>query len=281
MSTLLRLLPPLFVIILIGRADACDLEITVRAHARSVIFGDPLYIEVKIVNRGASVVSAVPEYYHGDRFAFRIRDPQTGLQIVRHGHGTPAPNQFQPGEIVTFYQYVFLPGLHDPNRNDFWKSIRNGQSIQLWGSYPLSPKMAVSSDGQDITVNARADEELRTLQRWAWAEIERSGKGPVPSDFGLHLLRPLDHTQTLQLASQIQPGEIADLLFVTMRLQELYATPPESRAAGDKTLVEWLRNQPDIKREALIKETRNLTESYNMPTTMKALQTLLDNTWVE
>ncbi len=278
MSKLSQLLLAVMLFAQGNEVRASDLELSIRTHAREVTFGDPLYVEVTIVNRGKEAVSALPTY-HSDRFRFEIRNADTHLVMWKiDAEGERSPLEFAPGKPNTFHQFLFVPGARLFN-HPFWAPNRQREEFYyICGVYRLNDAGdELRSKWQDLLVHARNDAELRSLERWAWAEVQTSGKEPAPNHFGLHFLRPLGHRQTLQIASQIQPGEIANVLEVTMRLQELYATPPELRAAGDDTLIEWLRKQPEIKRQALTKKTRNLTESYNMPSTMNAIQTLLDN----
>jgi hypothetical protein len=257
-------------------AVAADLEMSIRTHAPSAVFCDPLYIEVTIVNRGTDVVS-VPPTFHSDHLRFEFSDPETGLVISKlDAAGSPSPLRFEPGESATFYKYLFAPDLRLVS-HPFWKPIRGGKTIYISAVYGLRRGIFLTSNRQEVYVEARDDEEMRTLERWAWAELRRSAKGPKLTDFGVQFLRPLNHEHTLRIADSLQPGELADLVDLSIQVQEIYATPPQFRDPGDQALVEWLRKQPHIKRQALIQATWSVIAGNNMPSTEKVLQPLLNN----
>jgi len=54
-------------------------------------------------------------------------------------------------------------------------------------------------------------------------------------------------------------------------LRDLYDSAEQAREGGNRELVEWLRKQPDVKREVLLRELRSLAAGYNMTSTFKAL----------
>lgn len=256
-------------------AFARDLEIKIRAHAAQVTFGDPLYIEVTITNPNKEIVAALPKYVGGERFVFMMRDPRTELQLVGYGHGKQPPSKFAPGEAVTLHQYLFLPNLRGVDHL-FWKSIRAGQGVSIWGVYGIRPGVALLSNRIGVAVVPRDEEEMELIERWAKPGIPGYRKGPIPADFGVQFQSALNLEQTTEVASQVG-GELGSLLRLSKRLAEIYELPPGKRDAKNRELVAWLRKQPDVKRPALARETWSLAASYNIPSTAQALKKLLDD----
>jgi hypothetical protein len=74
----------------------------------------------------------------------------------------------------------------------------------------------------------------------------------------------------------VKSGELGDLLRLTICLQDICATPPDDRDAGNRALVEWLNQQPEIKRRALAYELRSICGSYHMTSTAKAWEAITD-----
>jgi hypothetical protein len=101
--------------------------------------------------------------------------------------------------------------------------------------------------------------------------------GPLGSDFGLRFLEPLVRQQVLQALETFKKGELADLLQLTLQMQDLYALPEPERGTGNQKLASWLQKQPEIKRQALIMQTRMIAEGYNMSSTQQALQKLISD----
>jgi hypothetical protein len=97
-------------------------------------------------------------------------------------------------------------------------------------------------------------------------------RGPTGADFGLHFLQPLIRDQVLQGARTFKKGEIADLLQLTLQMQDLYALRDEDREAGNHKLIAWLSSQPHIKRQALTIQARDIAGGNNMPSTQQALE---------
>jgi hypothetical protein len=259
-----------------NRCRALDFELKIRTHAQEVVFGDPLYVEVVATNKGADVVSAIPTF-HSDRLRFEIRHAETELTTRKlDAQGDPSPLTFAPGKSATFYKYLFVPELHQFN-HPFWNFKEEHRWYSICAVYKLRDSgIEIRSNWQDLGVRARDGEELRTLNRWAWAEIRSSGKGPNPATFGLAFQRPLDLEHMQQIASQVQPGEIADLLTLTVKMRTLYHTLPDSQTVGNRDLVEWLAKLPDIKRQSLIRAALQCAKSEAIPlaSTAKALESL-------
>jgi hypothetical protein len=64
------------------------------------------------------------------------------------------------------------------------------------------------------------------------------------------LYRIKTRREATEVASQLKGGELADLLKLTCRFQEMQRLA-ETREAESKHILEWVRTQPDIKRQYL------------------------------
>jgi hypothetical protein len=271
------LVPFLFAGLIGPAVEASDLTLSIRMHSTRVVFGDPLYIEVKIINAGSAAVSApAPSPDHG-RFGFRIYDPETGLEIRREGLrgyvSEPESVTYEPGKPVKYYFSLFLPNLQEW-RHPFWEHVSRGQWIIVSAYYRIGKNLVLESDRVSIGADKRDENESRVLAHWATKEVEGIVKGPLPSDFGLQFLRPLSRAQTAEIARDIPSGEIHDLLLVVLQMQDIYATPPDSRDAKNRGLIEWIRRQPDIKRRALIGNVLGVSKSHRLSSTVEALRQL-------
>jgi hypothetical protein len=260
-------------------ADAFDLEMTIRAQLRQFTFGDPLYIEVTIVNRGQTTVTGPPPSTYLSTFGFRVYNSTSHLEFRHLGGGGfvggGPPVEFEPDIPVIYYHRLYLPGL--PLRDHpFWKSVQGERPLDIYAVYYLTREVALVSNTLDIVVQERDEREMRVLEKWALADVKTSGKGPTPNDFGIQFYRPLDRAQTADIASQIS-GELQNLLHLTLRFQDLFALRPQTNERIDRELVKWLERQPDIKRQFLIKEARGRAEAYNLRSTMQAIQRLADS----
>jgi hypothetical protein len=250
---------------------ASDLEIAIRTHATEITFGDPLYVEVTIVNRGEEIISALPPSTAFDYLRFEIWDTERNL-VLRIGEGGGGlvggvtPVQYQPGKPVKRYMACLIPSLERIDRS-FWSANRGHLLIhavyRISGKRFGDTKVELRSPGCDLVVHSRDPAETRFLERWAWAEdFRRMTKGPNAGDLGLPQLDAVNPEQTARVASGLQPGEIADLLDLTIRMQNLYHGPPVVPAESNRELVEWLSKMPDIKRQALAKEAHDIASEY-------------------
>ncbi len=255
-------------------ANASDLEISIRPHVRRIVFGDPLYVEVTFLNRGDMILTGPLPRPDTNAFVFRVRDPNTDSPaILQAGIGehveTAKTVQFEPGKPVKFYWYLFIPdlqGFDDPA----WHALRRGQQITIAGQYRVGPVSVAHSRAEYVYVDARDNAEMRALERWTKTEPMGDSKAPGPGDFGMQFQGPLSRQQTSELAERIKSGELADLLRLTIRLQDLYAAPAESREAGFRSLDEWLSRHPDVMRETLTNHVRMILETYGMSLTLPA-----------
>jgi len=262
-----------------SRVGGSDLEVSIRPHARQVIFGDPLYVEVTIVNRGQAAVTAPSPDLTLGTFELELYNPQTGLSVVPQdwgrGFGIPGQVRYEPGKPVKHYWIVFVPKLYRLKKDPFWKPVRKGGPIYLSGLYYLTRRLVLRSEGVDIGVQPREREEVETLKRVMNEEPRPYFKGPHPAGLGIQIRPQLNRDATVALAATVKSGELGDLLRLTIRLQDIYATPPEARDAENRALIEWLNEQPEIKRRALAYELRRICGSHHMTSTAKALEELI------
>lgn len=185
-------------VILLGighRAAASDLEMTIRHHARRIACGDPLYVEVTIVNRGKEVVFAPTASMDLNTFRFEIRDPNSELTLWQGGGGglvgRSQPIRYEPQKPVRHYWQTFLPPLH--KRNDpFWDSVCNGESALVGGVFRVAPARAsagieLRSGWQYVRFDKPKERRFQIFDQFADDKSESSEKGPMPGDFGLAL----------------------------------------------------------------------------------------------
>jgi len=257
---------------------ASDLELIIRPYAREVVFGDPLYFEVTIINRGDAVVTAPPPSLDLRTFDFKIHDRETELEmtsLIGGGFSGGDDVKYEPGQSKKHYWTIFMPALARID-HPFWKPMRDGRQLLASGKYPLGSGLSVSSNGEEVYVASRNDEELRVLQHWSTIKVTDYEDVPHVASFGLQV-KAVNRRQTLELANKIKTREISDLLQLTIQLQNLHESQPEGRESGNRILVEWLKAQPDIKRQALTAKVRSLAESHRMDSTVHAIQSLIDS----
>jgi hypothetical protein len=257
---------------------ASDLELTIRPHTRKVVFGDPLYLEATIINHGEAVITAPFPSLSLRNFDFRIYDRKTELEmtsLVGGGFGAGDDVKYEPAKAQKHYWIIFMPPLVHMN-HPFWKPMQDGREILVWGKYSLGSGLSLSSKGEDVYVARREPEELEIFEHWSRIKVTDYEDVPHVASFGLQV-KAVNHRHTLELASKFKTGEIADLLQLTIQLQNLHTSPPDSREPANRALVEWLKAQPEIKRQALTAKVRSLAESHRMHSTMEAVQALIDN----
>ena len=96
-----------------------------RVHPTHVKFGDPLYVEVTITNRGNDVILAPPADFNLNDFSFRLYDSGTETHRTEfQGGGVSGVLDvaYEPGKAVRHYGMIFLPGLFRAN-DSFWNAV--------------------------------------------------------------------------------------------------------------------------------------------------------------
>jgi hypothetical protein len=237
-------------------------------------------------NRGQSAVEVPTPIPQSNRyrffdFGFRIYDPETQL-LIQEGRGGQAmppkfgdpPMELAPGESVTSFWIVFFPSLSEFN-SVFWTPRRGGGTVTLRSVFLLGEyrELAHLGDPHEVILEARKETEMEVLEKWAKISGEVPAEGPSPADLGIAFGRPLNRAETEEVARHVG-GELSDLLRLSLRLEELYAMPPEAEEAACPALVEWLQSQPDIKRQALTQAAQRIAQTYEpkMFVTADALQ---------
>lgn len=267
------------VVALSGVCIGSDFELTIRSHSDRITFGDPLFIEVTLVNRGTKSQTAPAASMLAATLGLKVYDANTRLSMPLGETGGAWGNsqaRYEPNQHIKHYWYVFLPGLRG-FEHPFWKPIYSkGQSVLIRGAYWPSQKLSVMSNTIDVHVETREDEEMRSLEYWSKGDTRGFGKGPIPNDLGLQFKSGLGRQQTEELSKKIPSGEIHDLLLLSMHLRDIYDTSADSRDAKDKGLVEWLQKLPDIKRQCLIQEVRDVAENHGLKSTAEAVGKLID-----
>ncbi len=191
------------------------------------------------------------------------------------GAGNFRPIHYEPGKITKRYWRVFLPDLYQFD-HVFWIPIREGREVAFAGKYLQKPRLILGSNSETIFVEKRDEDELRALEQFLVAESGEYIKGPTPNSFGLTFRRLLNRQQTEELSKKVPSGEIHDLFLLSMHLRDIYDTPADSRDAKNKGLVEWLQKLPDIKRQCLIEEVRDVAEGHRLTSTAEAVGKLID-----
>lgn len=255
-----------------------DLEVTLRVHHTRTQFADPIYVEVTITNMGKDVVVAPDAGLTLNNFAFHLFDPDSNTYRIDFrggGVGGVRDVRYEPGKPVRQYGIIVLPSFSLANQS-FWMPYREGKRILISGHYSLTERLSLRSNYVDVFINPRHADELRHLEKWAAEKLEYS-KGPSPLDFGIAFQGRMNRQNTLKVISTMRDSELADLLQLTIRLQELYEASPESREKNNQLLVEWLKEQPDIKRQTLIQEVSKLAKRYKLDSTKTAVDALAED----
>ena len=146
----------------------------------------------------------------------------------------------------------------------------NSESVRIWVNPLDRKKCRVRSNVLTIRMIPRPGDELAILERWS-RNSQRFGDTVIwPSDVGVALYGVRTRKETAEVASQVKSGELAGLLELTLRLQKL-RHEADSRETESKGLVEWIREQPDIKRQILAKHIGGTYAAILTPAAISAL----------
>lgn len=230
-----------------------DLEITLRSYPNKMVYGDPLYIELQIVNRGKDIVRA-PRPVEG-LVGFQATDVESGANtdcsLIPVGACLDIELiDFPPGHPHKYFFHTFLPKMHQLD-HPFWRGIEN-RGVRMFCRIPYK-RLWLVSDLTSARIIPRDLREMEALRRWSRSDATRKEfdtkllPGSVAS---IPLYNVRTRKDTKDVAAAVQSGEIADLLQVTLRLQEL-ESPTANREDLSQALVEWVKSQPDIKRQWL------------------------------
>lgn len=272
----------LLVILLATHAETAesDLKIVIRANSQRTIFGDPIYFEVQFINEGHATIEGPAPDLLFNTFGFSLYDPETRLERRIGGgpglKGGLGKMTVQPSDGIQkrFFTF-FLPPLSLGN-DVFWKGIRDGGRLFIRGRYELRENVTITSNVEQVDIYPRPAEELEWLEAWAGRDKDVM-RHPAfgPERFGLEFRVLLARAHVLEIAEQLKPGEIADLLKLTSMLQEIYDTPYEKQGPLNAALVNELRIQVNFKREVLIQTAREIASGFaNMRSTVEAIDAI-------
>ncbi len=124
-------------------ASASDLEVSIRPHVRRVFFGDPLYVQVTIVNRSERVVTGPTPRLDGTNFVFYVYDPNKDSpdspvpQVAVGGPVSVAKTvQFDQDndddQLVPVAGWSEHQGTEDPTNFVFYETARDMHAQPYW-----------------------------------------------------------------------------------------------------------------------------------------------------
>jgi hypothetical protein len=254
---------------------AIDLEVGLQGHRRIVDVGDPIFLKVTVSNRAKEPFKRSIFYIDGDTFSFNHTNPANGLSISRPNMlGQFSPSQLDPGETKHFYTWMFVPPLHNLS-DPFWGPLKDGGELDLGGIYLITKsRLQQPSNAVELILEQRDAAELASLRKWHYKEAPFVMRRPNVRDFGLSLRGYLGPREVKEMMKDVAPGEIHDLLELTLKLQELHEMADDDRDAANAGLVTWLEKQVDIKRQCLVHRSHELAQGYKMESTTRVLEKL-------
>jgi hypothetical protein len=274
----------LFGLIASRGVKADEWELKIRPHATRVVFGDPLYVEATLTNRGKEPALAPAFSLDTANVGFRVRNPETRLEFGAAGGdgayfnaGAGGPGKHEPGETVKRVWPVFLPNAFWFD-HPFWKEGRAGKEVEvdIWAVFGVAPGLVLRSERLSVTILPRPDDEMKAIEFWAKAKgVFDSDTVIWPSDFGINV-GVLCKKDTRELANAVKTGTLAELLQRTLLLQE-FCDPPEKREARSAELVEWVRKQPDIMRQSLANAVPSIVNDCLSESATIALNRIADD----
>ncbi len=308
MNTLRCILPLAILLVAPQWCTACDFEVTLRPHSDWIVLGDPLYLEVTIVNRGCQTVSACPPELLFRTLVVRMYDHSTDMFVTNRRRsglmGGVKPISFEPGKPIRYYCYLFLPSFHRFG-HPFWENYQDGGVVYLravfrpwgWGSQSRRENTEVVSNQCDIRVQPRREGEIEALRRWnERVDPYCYEKGPTPASFGLPV-RITNRKEMGEFAFHAAlSGELGEMVELAILLRDIYDTPPHLRDESNRRLVQWLQKEPpmersgsyyslrtpegglervryypEVKRQVLLRKLRSVVVMHNMMSTFDAL----------
>jgi hypothetical protein len=240
-------------------SHAKDLVVTIRPHAEILIFGDPLFVEITVVNRGTESLRAPAP----GLLEFIATERESGLQFACPGGGWPPGLgeipivSYAPNQAMKVIQGIGLPGnikyvpkTIDDLGHPFWRRLVGGGELgfRCIFHFPVGSGLEVVSNDALISIKPRPQKEIAALQEFA--EYDKSiGATILPRNFGFIGLDGLrTRAQTGLLAARIKSGELAGILTLT-RLMEKLKNDDIDREAVSQEVLDWIAAQPNIKRQ--------------------------------
>gem|GEM_PF-6994742 len=200
----------------LSTAQACDLELTMRVHTDRIVFGDPLYIEVTLANRGEKPLSVVPPSTMSGNLLFSIAEVTgTFSYLMPVGRGgplasPPQPVLLYPGKSLATYHVVAMPPFDLWDERDFWRHQRVRQGLEqergrrvrdfcderyffpaqravgrvlIQAEYtPKTRGLRLVSRGHYVRLEPRPEGEIAAIRAWQKKQFPREAYtgGPMP-----------------------------------------------------------------------------------------------------
>jgi hypothetical protein len=241
-------------------AHAKDLAISIRPHADMLVFGDPLFVEVTVVNRGKETIRAPAP----GLLEFIVKERDSDLQLTCPGGGWPPGlagdtpiHAYAPNQPVTLIHFIGLPGnIKDVPKNiddlghPFWRRVVGGASLGIRCVFHFDQSgLQIASNEALISIKPRPQKEIAALQEFAEYD-KRSGDTDIL--LGIIVLDGLRwRAQTKLLEASVQSGELAGGLKLTRLMEQLKYDRDLDREAMSQQVLDWVIAQPDIKRQSM------------------------------
>ena len=266
----MKTLPAVFLAIALTAmgADAlgCDLELSLVVHTRDIVFGDPLYVEVTLTNRGREPFEAP-----GSPFVSLRRNIWSGGILFnvwtygssdgRHESGMlretwhiqaidrEGPEVLEPGRSARCLCSLTIPPVSQWGQR-FWWQAPQARSVWLEAAYQL-PGLAdstvlITSEAVSLGLHPRSEAEIAAVALWHQSGTRGAVPlpGPTPVDLGLPL--PVGDREELAKRARRAPlsGELGHMIELSLRLRELFELRPQARDEGNRQLLECIAWEP-------------------------------------
>jgi hypothetical protein len=234
------------------------LKMSLRAYPRDVLVGDPVYLEVQIVNEGREPV--VAPSFGSSNLEFRARSKELSLETDcllgsaarTYGDVGRSDVTYFPNQPIKGVFRVFVPPLNRI-REPFWDDFAAHGSIELRSTFWINLPVQLTYGLANIRLDRRPESETHALKRWSQPPSDSKFKADTKVLFGsARLLSVRSRQDTKEFAGAVKSGEFGEFVRYVLRLQDLEVS--SNREADSQSLVEWLRIQPDIKREWLAQD---------------------------
>lgn len=273
------------------------LEFKVRVYPDVVVYGDPLYIEFRMINHSDEDIDCSSDRDFRDPRRVDVYVQDYEYNGSRHEVGTRLlwglksmfdPKVFRKRSTTTWYKREFVPPIADANRG-FWQCQASTRKLVLECSYTIYVskrlgEVRVMSEPIGLRVKSRDSDEISILDELKERDANRdpeTSNGPAATDFGIGLAILTDPGWAHYAAENISGG-LGELIRLSVRLNELYQLSRKSEQVvwsdearqKERQLLRWLLRQPDIKRPMLLLEVESLAERYNMHPLRESVQKL-------
>ncbi|MCC7086570.1 MAG: hypothetical protein IT427_16350 [Pirellulales bacterium] len=232
-----------------------ELNFEFRSFPPKIVYGDPIYIRLRVVNRGTSLVRAPP--FDENNVAMTATDRELDVSTdctvnpALFGEGVYRMHNYAPGRSRQYYLHVPLPKI-DRLSHPFWTGVEARGSVLISCRSNIG-RIVLNSDSGLTTITPRDPRELEALRRWSRLDAARKAEPDTkifPFTVGISGLRDVQTREDAkELAATVQSGELGELLQLMLRLQQLERSA--NRERDSSATVEWVAQQPNIKRQWL------------------------------